>query len=286
MAEVMAELSDLELAHHMADVATRISLRHFNRSEIPTADKDDGSPVSVADLEVDRALVHILRRARPADGILTEESGACASGRRRWILDPIDGTAPFLAGEDGWGTHIALEADGCLQLAVLTRPVDGRRWWAVRGGGAYASTDADPMSTTRRLAVTAVVDLASSRIGGFVSPAESEAAAAVARQAHWVVEESSPVVALLEGRLDAVLDEGGNAWDMAPGALLVAEAGGLFTDPSGGTRLDMHWGLYGGRAIHAALSTVLARHLPVKESARPLSGADEESEGDHSAAAT
>ncbi|MFB7258672.1 inositol monophosphatase family protein [Streptomyces nojiriensis] len=285
MADAPTDLGDLELAHHMADVATRISMRHFGRAGIPTRSKDDGSPVTAADLEVDRALVRILRRARPQDGILTEESGTCASGRRRWILDPIDGTVPFLDGRDDWGTHIALEVDGRLQIAVLNRPATGRRWWAVRGAGTHAGTDATPMSTGRRVTLTAVVDPATARVGGFVPPSESVAAAAIARRARWMAE-SSPVVALLEGRLDAVLDEGGNPWDMAPGALLVAEAGGLFTDPQGGSRLDMRWGLYGGRAVHAALTVVLAPHLPVVvPSASPAAVRGEE-EGEDRAAAT
>ncbi|MET9356574.1 inositol monophosphatase [Streptomyces sp. NPDC006617] len=285
MADAPAALGDLELAHHMADVATRIALRHFGRAGIPTRSKDDGSPVSEADLEVDRALVRILRRARPQDGILTEESGACAAGSRRWILDPIDGTVPFLAGADDWGTHIALEADGRLQVAVLSRPSLERRWWAVRGEGAHTGPDTSPLSTGRRVTVSTVADPATARVGGFVPPSESAAAAAIARHAHWLPE-SSPVVALLEGRLDAVLDEGGNAWDMAPGALLVAEAGGRFTDPLGGGRLDLRWGLYGAAAVHTALTAVLAPHLPVAAAAATPGAVRYEEEGPDHASAT
>ncbi|MFD7136151.1 inositol monophosphatase family protein [Streptomyces sp. NPDC059894] len=285
MADAPADLGDLELAHHMADVATRIAIRHFGQANIPTRSKDDGSPVSEADLEVDRALVRILRWARPKDGILTEESGTCASGSRRWILDPIDGTVPFLAGEDNWGTHIALEIDGQLQVAVLNRPSLERRWWAVRGAGAHTGPDTTPVSTGRRVAVTAAADLATARVGGFVPPSESAAAAAIALHACWVPE-SSPVVALLEGRLDAVLDEGGNAWDMAPGALLVAEAGGRFTDPLGGGRLDLHWGLYGAAAVHMALGTVLAPHLPVAAATATPGTVRREKEGPDHAFAT
>ncbi|MEU4982755.1 inositol monophosphatase family protein [Streptomyces sp. NPDC021969] len=284
MADAPADLSDLELAHHMADVATRIALRHFGRTGIPTRSKDDGSPVSEADLEVDRALVRILRRTRPKDGILTEESGTCASGRRRWILDPIDGTVPFLAGENDWGTHIALETDGRLQVAVLNRPSLERRWWAVRGAGAHTGPDTAAPLTGRRVTVTAPMDPATARVGGFVPPPQSPAAAAIARYARWVPE-PSPVIALLEGRLDAVLDEGGNAWDMAPGALLVAEAGGRFTDPLGGGRLDLRWGLYGAAPVHTALRAVLAPHLPVAAAtARPGTVRREEEGPDHASA--
>lgn len=132
---------------------------------------------------------------------------------RRWILEPVDGTDPFLAGQRDWGTHVALEVDGELQVVVLTRPTKRRRWWAVRDPGAFVD-------------------------------ARSVLADTVRQHAHWVEDPLGPVVGLLEGRVDAVLGPGGAIWDHAPQVLLTIEAGGRYTDRIGGHQLDAGGGLY------------------------------------------
>lgn len=182
--------------------------------------------------------------------MLSEESGLTATGRtaslgrgRRWILDPIDGTDPFLAGQRSWGTHIALEVEGELQVAVLTRPTERQRWWAVRGLGAWSSPDSTPTDTDHRLVVSRTTDLAAARIGGFVD-AQAALADAVRRHAHWVEDPLGPIVGLLSGRVDAVLGPAGAIWDHAPQVLLTIEAGGRYTDCAGGSRLDAGGGLY------------------------------------------
>ncbi len=200
--------------------------------------------VSAADLAVEEALVDILRAQRPGDGVLSEESGTVASGRhRQWILDPIDGTEPFLAGQRSWGTHIALAVDGEVEIAVITRPTERRRWWAVRGLGAWSSPTGRAQQTATRLAVSRTDVLADARIGGFVAPG-SEMASAIARHGHWVADPLGDIIALVEGRVDAVVAPAGEIWDHAPQVLLTTEAGGRYIDKLGGTRIDAHGGIY------------------------------------------
>jgi len=127
---------DLELAQRLAGAGAEVALGYFggiNRTQI----KPDGTPVGEADLAVDRLVLEGLERWRPGDGVLSEESGERPGGARRWIVDPIDGTTVFLAGEPHWGTHLALEQDGEIVVAVVSRPVLGELWWAVRGRGAH-----------------------------------------------------------------------------------------------------------------------------------------------------
>ncbi|MFG2869681.1 inositol monophosphatase family protein [Streptomyces sp. NPDC048338] len=247
---------DVLLAHRMADLADRIALSWFGRSPVTEA-KADGSPVSEADLAVEAALLDLLAKERPGDGVLAEESGSSgAPTSRRWILDPIDGTRSYLAGTRAWGTHIALEVEGHLTVAVFTRPVEGLRWWALSGAGAYRSTTNDPLDTTRPLTLSRTARLSDARVGGLVDPG-SPCAAALAPHVRWTEDEVSVIAALLEGRLDAVLDDGGNAWDQAPAVLLVQEAGGLFRDPEGGTRPDLGWGLYANARLMAELMNIV-----------------------------
>ncbi|MFC7376681.1 inositol monophosphatase family protein [Brachybacterium sp. GCM10030268] len=234
---------DVALAHRLADAADTISARHFQQSPA-TARKSDGTVVSAADLAVEVALLEILRVHRPDDGVVSEESGTVVAGaHRQWILDPIDGTEPFLAGQRSWGTHIALTVDGELDVAMITRPTERRRWWAARGRGAWSAPVGQPEHLLTSLAVSHVDVLSDARIGGFVAPG-SELATAIARHGHWVADSLGDIVALIEGRVDVVIAPAGEIWDHAPQVLLTTEAGGRYTDKFKGTSVDARGGIY------------------------------------------
>ncbi|MFI9322630.1 inositol monophosphatase family protein [Kitasatospora aureofaciens] len=255
----MLSNGDLALALALADAATKTSMRYF-RHEMPVHLKPDGSLVSEADLVVERTLLDMLSTARPNDSVLSEEAFAIQNRPdRRWVIDPIDGTSSFLGGTRDWGTHIALEVHGRVSVAVLTRPTEGHCWWAASGAGAYRSLLADPLSTRRRLRVSDAAGLDRARISGLVDPG-SAAADALRARATWVDDEVCVVAALLEGRIDALLDEGGDLWDQAPVTLLVSEAGGKFCDPLGGSRYDMKWALYSNAHLHNGLREILEPH--------------------------
>src|SRR6185295_17860525 len=102
---------DLTLAHELADAAAVISLAHFRR-ELRSWSKPDGTLATEADVAVLDGLRARIAVARPGDAVLGEERGETGSGRRRWIIDGIDGTVDFAAGSPDWGTLIALEVDG------------------------------------------------------------------------------------------------------------------------------------------------------------------------------
>ena len=252
-------VDDVGLAHQLAEVADAISGGWFRRGPA-TSEKSDGTTVSEADLAVDHALVDFLRRTRPGDDVLSEESGHQPSARsdgqscgRRWILDPIDGTDPFLTGQRAWGTHVALQVNGEVQLAVLTRPTERRRWWAVRNHGAWCSPDTAPLDTGRRLIVSATSELANARVGGFVEP-DSILAHEARRHAHWAEDPLGPVIGLLEARLDVALGPAGAIWDHAPQVLLTIEAGGSYTDRVGSGSPGVGGGLYTNGRLDQAIS--------------------------------
>src|SRR5918994_6187268 len=128
---------DLEFALSLADDADAISLARFRDHDLRVETKPDLTPVSEADREVEAMLRRRLARERPGDAVLGEEQGGeDASG---WILDPIDGTRNYTRGIPVWATLIA-HAD---RVGVVSAPALGRRWWAVRGEGAFA--DAAPI---------------------------------------------------------------------------------------------------------------------------------------------
>jgi histidinol-phosphatase len=247
---------DIDIAHRLADVATS-ACNSFRHSDLRPTLKHDGSIVTDADVSAERAMLELLERMRPADTVLAEESGVSGSrSPRRWLLDPIDGTTEFVAGGKRWGTHVALEVHGVLEVAVMTRPTLSTRWWAVRGHGTYVRRQTADACVDRRLAVSRCADLAKARVGGSVDRG-SPSAAALASAAAWRDDEVAIVAALSEGRVDVVVDDGGAPWDLAPAVLMTVEAGGLFSDPEGGDSLDLGWGLFTNAHLHQQARDVL-----------------------------
>lgn len=245
--------SDLELAHRLASAAARLALP-FWRTRVDSETKQDGTAVSEVDHLVEAAILETLSAERPNDRVLTEESGdhGPPGSRRRWIIDPLDMTEPFLEGESGWGSHVTLECDDEIEIAVITRPVSDDRWWAQRGHGAYKSTGTSPRSRSTRLQVSTCAAIAEADIGGFARP-DSATRRALTEQANWTEDRFCVVGAMAEGRLDCFVDDGGKPWDQAPALLIIEEAGGRFFDPEGGRRVDLGWGLYTNKLLSGQL---------------------------------
>ena len=129
---------DLRLAHLLADDADSIAMSRFKALDLHVTTKPDLTPVSDADTAVEEALRRTLGRARPRDAVHGEEMGDAGWGPRRWVIDPIDGTKNFVRGVPVWGTLISLMINDEPAVGVVSAPALGRRWWASRGGGAYA----------------------------------------------------------------------------------------------------------------------------------------------------
>src|SRR6478736_5779698 len=142
---------DLVLALALADAADAISLGRFRASDLLVETKPDRTPVTEADRAVETAIRERLASERPDDGMLGEEHGTIEGGARRWIVDPIDGTRNYSRGIPVWATLIALEEDGQLLLGVVSAPALGRRWWAERGAGAFASGERIHVSGVSRI---------------------------------------------------------------------------------------------------------------------------------------
>src|SRR4029077_3291627 len=130
---------EVALLHRLADAADAVSRQHFRSEDLRTTTKDDGTPVSEGDRAVEEAMLAIVRAAG-TDAVLGEEVGSQpGSSNRRWIFDGIDGTHNYADGRPGWGTIIALEIDGTVELGMVSAPVWGRRWWAMRADGAWSA---------------------------------------------------------------------------------------------------------------------------------------------------
>lgn len=131
--------TDLQLAQRAALTGATVALPHFAAlADLPRELKADGSVVTAADRAVEAAIREVLTEARPGDAILGEEEGQTGEeAHRRWIIDPIDGTALFVAGDPRWLILVALEEGGEMVAAVAAHPAQGSLWWAAKGAGAF-----------------------------------------------------------------------------------------------------------------------------------------------------
>ena len=246
---------DLALALSLADAADRITLSRFQAVDLHVESKPDNTPVSDADTAVEAMIRERLAVARPGDCVLGEEEGLVGeNSRRRWILDPVDGTKNFVRGVPVWGTLIGLEIDGEMAVGVVSAPAMSRRWWAARGTGAFTR---DSTGDTRALKVSSVSRLSDAflsfaslegwrtarRLPEFLSLAEQ-----VWRSRAYGDFWSHMMVA--EGVIDLACEPEVSLWDLAALQVIVEEAGGQFTDlrgnrgPGGGTILTTNGHLH------------------------------------------
>jgi histidinol-phosphatase len=236
------------VAIELADRADAITLDRFGALDLRIDTKPDLTPVTDADEAVEAELRALLSRERPADAVLGEEYGGTASFQgRQWVIDPIDGTKNFVRGVPIWASLIALLEDGVPVVGVVSAPALNRRWWAGRGLGAFASTDAAP---PRKLAVSGVADLGSaslsfSSLSGWADLGLREQFIELT-DAVWRVRAYGDFFSyclVAEGAVDIAAEPEVKLWDLAPLDILVREAGGTFTN------LDGQPGPHGGHAV-------------------------------------
>lgn len=253
--------ADLKVAHRLATLACQVALPFFH-GENRSWRKADGTDVGDADMAVDAALTRALEQLRPDDAILSEESPSRRGNNgRTWVLDPVDGTYAFIAHEPGWGTNVALEVDGEIVLGVVTRPILQQRLWAVRGGGAFASSDLDgTLGRATKLRVSRTSEVGASRVSGW--PDDDPDVVKLRSCGRWADADMSIVPQLLTGEIDAVLGARAGPWDFAPAVVLVREAGGAFHDRRGGSSIYLGAALMTNGSIDLSLRELLGWPRP------------------------
>ncbi|WP_082310455.1 inositol monophosphatase family protein [Nonomuraea sp. SBT364] len=264
-------LHDLDLALRAALAGAELGLRHFAHvRDLAQRRKADGSVVTEADLAVEQEVRRILLAERPADAFLGEETGELGRGRRRWLLDGIDGTLVFVRGDDRWQTLIALEEDGQVVVGVAIVPARHEVWYAARGHGAFvADVTGGRLTGARRLRAKEPPDALSSCRVGTLPPAELapgrhraelDRLARAAVPAGWRVHAALLVAA---GELDLAVQVGGKVWDYAPLSLIVTEAGGFFSGAHGRPHPVTGTAVFScGAAVHKDACEVLAASVP------------------------
>lgn len=242
--------ADLDLALRIADAADAVTHGRFRATDLTIDRKPDRTPVTDADVACEDEVRRLLAAERPDDAVLGEERGGAAEeGARRWIVDPIDGTKNYSRGLPVFATLLALVSGGEPTVGVVSAPALGRRWWAARGLGAFTS-DAARGIETAPIGVSAVSDLADA----YVSTTDLDYWREIGTRDRWLALTEATWesrafgdffhhVLVAEGLLDAAVEPGASAWDLAAPAVVVREAGGRLTDFTGTARID------GGEAL-------------------------------------
>jgi myo-inositol-1(or 4)-monophosphatase len=221
---------DFYLMRDAAQEASKLALSYWGRS-IEKSRKADGSAVTEADHAVDALLAARLRGARPGYGWLSEESadhGSRLEASRVWVVDPIDGTRAFIQGFDDWTVALALVEDGVPVLAAVVNPVRAQTFEARAEEGALLNGRRIHASERSVLSGAKLVVpdsfLKSGRWRRPWPPVKRVWANSLLYRFALVASAAADATFALKPKWE---------WDIAAGALLVQEAGGLITDPCG-----------------------------------------------------
>lgn len=223
----------LALAREVAREAGALALGYFERlSTLAVEFKQGGQDVvSIADREVEVLIRARIAAAFPEDGVLGEEDGlAEGSSGVLWVVDPIDGTSPFLNGLSHWCVSIAVAVDGEAEIGVIYAPVSNEFFSAAKGMGAFLN-DAPIAVAPSRSIEDGLLGFGSNHrippedVGCFVT-ALLEAGGMFYRNGSGAL----MLAYVACGRLVGYYEQHINSWDCLAGLCLIKEAGGWHND--------------------------------------------------------
>lgn len=213
--------------------AAIINRASFDLDQIKTTEKQHNDFVSEVDKAAEAAIIDVLISAYPKHAVLAEESGASANLTQTseyvWIIDPLDGTTNFLHGFPQYCVSIALQHNGVMTQAVIFDPTRNELFAATKGAGAFLND--------KRIRVTKRDKLADSLLAtGFPFRSTTDIDnylpmfKAMSGKCQGLRRPGSAALDLAyvaAGRLDGFFEKGLKPWDIAAGALIVTEAGGI-----------------------------------------------------------
>jgi histidinol-phosphatase len=219
----------MQAAEEVARLAAGVAMRWYG-GQVAVDTKGDGSPVTIADREAERAARAWLAQRFPADGLLGEEFGVeRPDAPRRWILDPIDGTKAFVRGVPLWGTLVACCEGETVLAGAVCYPAVHEVLAAAPGEGCWWNGVRAQVSRTDTLAA-ATACITDERFPGRPHRAARWRALAADCGVVRTWGDCYGYLLLATGRADVMVDDRMNPWDAAAVLPLVTEAGGVFTD--------------------------------------------------------
>lgn len=255
----------LSVALRAAQAGAAELVRVFGSETVVAQEKARNDFVSSADRASEAAILEVLRGTFPEHQVLTEERGRLggADSRYEWLIDPLDGTSNFLRGLPIWGVSVACRRDSELVAGVIVDPKGGNVFVAESGGGADWNGRRMSVSRRRGLRGAFIATGFPFRVKAALDP-YLEAFREVFQQAMAIRRCGAATLDLAytaAGVYDGFFEFRLSAWDIAAGALLIAEAGGVVTDLDGGAGYLESGNVVGGAPrVQAALRRAVARH--------------------------
>jgi histidinol-phosphatase len=248
--------AELSFAHEVADRAAEIALPIF-RGGPDVRLKPDSTPVTEADVRVEKMVRQAVSERFPSDAVLGEEEGLDRDAERTWVIDPIDGTKNFAAGIQVWGTLLGLRIGDDLALGVVSAPAMGERYGAVRGEVATLNGRRIHVSATPSIEEAAICfgDPDNFFSGRLREPFE-QVASRSARTRGFGDFWGHMLVA--RGSMDVMLEPALNEWDYSALVPIVEEAGGTITQLDGSPLVHGGSALTTNGTLHAEVAALFA----------------------------
>jgi len=227
----------IEAAHAAANIMRR-QIQHVDA--IPFERKARHDYVSEVDKACEAEIVREIRRYYPDHAFLCEESGQTGDDRHVWVIDPLDGTSNYLHGLPHFAVSIAQQVDGRTQHAVVYDPTRDELFSASKGSGAFLNN--------KRIRVSArngLEDAILATAFPFRNRSKLQTYAKIFQAVFSRVEDfrragtaSLDLAWVAAGRMDGYFEMGLKPWDVAAGALIVREAGGVVLDFDGNDTVE------------------------------------------------
>ena len=223
----------LSIALKAAEAAAGVIMKYYQR-QIQVQTKSDLSPVTIADIESEKVIRKIISDAFPEHGFYGEETGQeNIHGEFLWLVDPIDGTKSFVREYPFFSTQIALMKEGELVLGVSSAPAFKELAWAEVGTGAFLNHKPLKVSGIK------TIEECTLSTGNLKSMASGDGWSTLGKLVARVNRNRGygdfyHYHLLASGKIDVVLESDVNILDIAATAVIVREAGGVFTNLQGG----------------------------------------------------
>lgn len=226
----------LNIAIRAARAAGNIIIRQIDYAQdLPLTEKSRNDFVTDVDRQAEAVIIDTLHKAYPQHAILAEESGAHGDNEYLWIIDPLDGTTNFLHGFPQYAVSIALQHKGVLSQAVIYDPLRQELFTASRGQGAQLNDRRIRVSKNKHLK-TALLGTGFPFREGADFDLYIETFRKLAPLTAGIRRAGAAALDLAYvacGRLDGFWEFGLKPWDIAAGALLIEEAGGILSEING-----------------------------------------------------
>jgi histidinol phosphatase-like enzyme (inositol monophosphatase family) len=238
----MYNLPEISFFHRLADAAADVALAHY-RKPLEVEEKVKSGyrfdPVTIADKKAEQVIRSLIAAEYPDHAVLGEEFGESGQGPVQWVIDPIDGTRPFICGIPVWGTLIGLTIEGRARMGMMSQPFTGERFWATETEAWTSGTSGSSLLRTKAAGSLASAILHTNSPDRFpdfpnINFARLKDAALMTRYGG----ECYAFAMLAAGQIDLCLEPSLQPYDIAALIPIIEQAGGVVTDLAGGRAED------------------------------------------------